>query len=73
MCGDLDIGTLSTKYLELMDVLRKYRIDVCIQETRLKGQSSREINGYNLWCSGMDSKCNGVRILISTKFKNNVV
>lgn len=72
--GSLNLGTLNGKLLELVDVLKKRRVDVaCIQETRWKGAQSREANGYKLWYSGLANSRNGVGILLSNDLKDNVV
>lgn len=72
--GSLNLGTLTGKFVELVDVLRKRRMDVtCIQDTRWKGAQSREANGYKLWYSGLVNSKNGVGILLSKELKDNVV
>nr|XP_017217279.1 PREDICTED: uncharacterized protein LOC108194853 [Daucus carota subsp. sativus] len=72
--ASLNVGTLTGKFLELVDVLRKKKVDVaCIQETRWKGEKTKEANGFELWYSGLVNSRNGVGILLSTKLKDNVV
>lgn len=72
--GSLNVGTLTGKFLELVDVLRKRSVDVlCIQETRWKGAQSREANGFKLWYSGLANSKNGVGIMLSKELKDNVV
>ncbi|KAL6549823.1 hypothetical protein OROMI_020311 [Orobanche minor] len=72
--GSWNLGTLTGKLLELVDILNKRRVDVaCIQETRWKEAQSRETNGFKLWYSGLANSSNGVGILLSKELKNNVV
>ncbi|KAL6543640.1 hypothetical protein OROGR_010137 [Orobanche gracilis] len=72
--GSWNLGTLTGKLLELVDILANRRIDVaCIQETRWKGAQFREANGYKLWYSGLANSSNGVGILLSKELKDNVV
>ena len=72
--ASLNVGTLTGQFLELVDVLRKKKVDVaCIQETRWKGEKTKEANGFKLWYSGLVNSRNGVGILLSTKLKDKVV
>lgn len=72
--GTLNVGTLTGKFLELVDVLKKRKVDVaCIQETKWKGEKTKEANGFKLWYSGVVSTRNGVGIMLSTAMKDNVV
>jgi hypothetical protein len=69
-----NVGTLNGKLLELVDVLRKRKVQVaCLQETRWKGQKGGEFNGYKLWYSGSDGSKNGVGFLVARELKENVV
>ena len=73
-CGTWNVGTLSEKSLELVDVFRNRRVDIiCIQETKWKGQKAKEIGGYKLWYSGNERRRNGVGIMISEKYVKDVV
>ncbi len=72
--GTWNIGTLTGKSFELVDVLKKRRIDVaCIQETRWKGEKAREIRGYKLWYSGLVKGLNGVGIMVEEQHVQGVV
>lgn len=72
--GSWNVGTLTGKFLELVDILRERRIDIaCFQETKWKGRRSRSRNGYKLWYSGSKTARNVVRIIMSDRLKENVV
>ncbi|XP_074327662.1 uncharacterized protein LOC141665577 [Apium graveolens] len=72
--GTLNVGSLTGKFLELVDMLKKIKVDVVrIQETKWKGGSTKEANGFKLWYSGVGNTRNGVGIMISTLMKKNVV
>lgn len=72
--GTLNVGSLTGKFLELVDMLKKKKVDViCIQETKWKGSSTKEANGFKLWYSGVGNTRNGVGILISSLLKENIV
>ena len=64
--GAWNIGTLEAKSMELANELSKYMIHVtCVQEIRWKGQKAKGIKGYKLWYASLDSRRNGVGILVS--------
>ena len=70
----LNVGSLNAKLLELTDVLRNRNVDIaCIQETKWKGAQARECNGFKLWYSGTEKARNGVGIMVSSEYKDNVV
>ncbi|GJZ32300.1 retrovirus-related pol polyprotein LINE-1 [Tanacetum coccineum] len=49
--GTWNVGSLTGKRLELADALGRHKVDIaCFQETKWKGSSTREGNGYKLWC-----------------------
>ena len=61
--ASLNVRTLTSKFLELVDVLRTKKVDVaCIQETRWKEGKTKEANGFKLWYSGLVNSRNGVGI-----------
>nr|GFC84246.1 craniofacial development protein 2-like [Tanacetum cinerariifolium] len=48
--GSWNVGSLTRKFFELGDVLRRHKVDIaCFQETKWKGSRAREGNGYKLW------------------------
>ncbi|XP_076921463.1 uncharacterized protein LOC143582871 [Bidens hawaiensis] len=69
-----DEGTLNSKLLELVDVLKRRRVQIaCLQETRWKGHKGAECNGYKLWHSGSDGAKNGVGFLVAKELYTSVV
>uniref|UniRef100_A0A914X4N9 Reverse transcriptase domain-containing protein n=1 Tax=Plectus sambesii TaxID=2011161 RepID=A0A914X4N9_9BILA len=71
----INIGTMTGRSRELAETLKTRRIDIaCIQETKWKGAKAREIGeGYKLYYNGDNSTRNGVGIVISEKYRDNVV
>ncbi|XP_064078508.1 uncharacterized protein LOC135195936 [Macrobrachium nipponense] len=61
-----NVGTLTGKLREVVDVMERRRIDfLCVQETRWKGSRTRETgNGYKLYYSGSREGRNGVGIIM---------
>nr|GEX48332.1 retrovirus-related Pol polyprotein LINE-1 [Tanacetum cinerariifolium] len=71
--GSWNVGSLTRKFFELGDVLRRHKVDIaCFQETKWKGSRAREGNGYKLWYSGSIAR-NGVGIILAGRHKDNVV
>ena len=72
--GTWNVGSLTGKLLELADVLGRHKVDIaCFQETKWKGSSTKEGNGYKLWYSGSRSARNGVGVILAAGLKDNVV
>lgn len=70
----LNLGFLNTELLELTNVLRTKRVDItCIQETKWKGVQARECYRCKLWYFDAEKARNGVGILLSSEFKDNVI
>ncbi|GJZ95527.1 retrovirus-related pol polyprotein LINE-1 [Tanacetum coccineum] len=72
--GTWNVGSLTGKRLELADAIGRHKVDIaCFQETKWKGSSTREGNGYKLWYSSSSSGRNVVGVILTTKVKDNVV
>ncbi|XP_071727660.1 uncharacterized protein [Rutidosis leptorrhynchoides] len=72
--GSWNVGTLTEKRYELVETLRKRKVDIlCVQETRWKGRGAVKTNGYKLWFSGSRVARNGVGIIIGPPYNVNVV
>ncbi|VFQ71221.1 unnamed protein product [Cuscuta campestris] len=72
--GSWNIGTLTGKSIELVQVLKRRRIQVaCVQETRWVGTKAREFDGFKLWNSGSARGRNGVGILVAPELREFVV
>lgn len=69
----LNIGTLTGRSRELAELLKRRRVDIaCIQETRWKGQKSRDIgDGYKLIYHGT-TNTKGVAVIISEDLRSRV-
>ncbi|XP_071694848.1 uncharacterized protein [Rutidosis leptorrhynchoides] len=72
--GSWNVGTLTGKRYELVETLRKCKVDIlCVQETRWKGHRAAKIKDYKLWFSGSRVARNGVGIIIGPPYNENVV
>nr|GEW11148.1 hypothetical protein [Tanacetum cinerariifolium] len=67
-------GTLTGKFLELVDTLRRKKVDIaCFQETKWKGLHTREGNQYKIWYSGSATARNRVGVVVAPYLKDKVV
>ncbi|KAK3508458.1 hypothetical protein QTP70_030248, partial [Hemibagrus guttatus] len=73
--GILNVGTMTGKGRELADVMERRKVDIlCVQETRWKGSKARSIGtGFKLFYCGVDSKRNGVGVVLKEEFVRNVL
>ncbi|GJU83202.1 retrovirus-related pol polyprotein LINE-1 [Tanacetum coccineum] len=72
--GSWNVGTLTGKFLELVDALKRKKVDIaCFQETKWKGSRNREGNQYKLWYSGSTTARNGVGVVLAPNLKDKVV
>lgn len=52
--GTLNVGTLNVKFLEIVDMLKKIRVDVvCIKETKWKGIREKKVMDLNCGIKGL--------------------
>ncbi|KAK3564490.1 hypothetical protein QTP86_022780 [Hemibagrus guttatus] len=71
--GTLNVGTMTGKGRELADMMERRKVDIlCVQETRWKGSKTRSI-GFKLFYYGVDSKRNGVGVVLKEEFVRNVL
>ncbi|KAK3517622.1 hypothetical protein QTP70_013427, partial [Hemibagrus guttatus] len=65
----------SWKGRELTDVMERRKVDIlCVQETRWKGSKACSIGaGFKLFYYGVDSKRNGVGVVLKEEFVRNVL
>jgi exonuclease III len=65
--GSLNVGTLTRKGREIVDLVERRKLDIlCLQETRWKGNKSKDLaGGHKFVYSGMSG--NGVGIVIATQ------
>ncbi|KAK3554110.1 hypothetical protein QTP70_019211 [Hemibagrus guttatus] len=70
-----DILSTQGKGRELADVMERRKVDIlCVQETRWKGSKARSIGaGFKLFYYGVDSKRNGVGVVLKEEFVRNVL
>ncbi|KAK3563885.1 hypothetical protein QTP86_004825 [Hemibagrus guttatus] len=73
--GTLNVGTMTGKGRELADVMERRKVDIlCVQESRWKGSKARSIGaGFKLFYYGVDSKRNGVGVVLKEEFVRNVL
>ncbi|KAK3569500.1 hypothetical protein QTP86_031667 [Hemibagrus guttatus] len=73
--GTLNVGTMTGKGRELADMMERRKVDIlCAQETRWKGSKARSIGaGFKLFYYGVDSKRNGVGVVLKEEFVRNVL
>ena len=76
--GTVNVGTLSGKANEIAEMLTRRNVDLCcLQETRWRGGSSRQIKGkdsiYKLFWCGDQSGFRGIGIMLAQKWVNNVL
>ncbi|KAK3555020.1 hypothetical protein QTP86_005711 [Hemibagrus guttatus] len=73
--GTLNVGTMTGKGRELADMMERRQVDIlCVQETRWKGSKARSIGaGFKLFYYGVDSKRNGVGVVLKEEFVRNVL
>ncbi|KAK3540846.1 hypothetical protein QTP86_002353 [Hemibagrus guttatus] len=72
---NLGVDMTSGKGRELADVMERRKVDIlCVQETRWKGSKARSIGaGFKLFYYGVDSKRNGVGVVLKEEFVRNVL
>ncbi|KAK3559309.1 hypothetical protein QTP86_012715 [Hemibagrus guttatus] len=68
-------GKKKGKGKELADMMERRQVDIlCVQETRWKGSKARSIGaGFKLFYYGVDSKRNGVGVVLKEEFVRNVL
>ncbi|KAK3522434.1 hypothetical protein QTP86_010804 [Hemibagrus guttatus] len=73
--GTLNVGTMTRKGRELADMMERKKVDIlCVQETRWKGSKARSIGaGFKLFYYGVNSKRNGVGVVLKEEFVRNVL
>ncbi|KAK3542731.1 hypothetical protein QTP70_000088 [Hemibagrus guttatus] len=73
--GTLNVGTMTGKGRELADMMERRKVDIlCVQETRWKGSKACSIGaGFKLFYFGVDSKRNGVGVVLKEEFVRNVL
>ncbi|KAK3513643.1 hypothetical protein QTP70_028820 [Hemibagrus guttatus] len=66
---------MTGKGRELADMMERRKMDIlCVQETRGKGSKARSIGaGFKLFYYGVDSKRNGVGVVLKEEFVRNVL
>ena len=67
MClGTWNIGTLTGKSMEVVEVIVRRRSIMCLQETKWVGLKAKDLEnlGFKLWYSGTNRMRNGVGIIV---------
>ncbi|KAK3571489.1 hypothetical protein QTP86_012836 [Hemibagrus guttatus] len=73
--GTLNVGTMTEKGRELADMMERRKVDIlCVQETKWKGSKAHSIGAaFKLFYYGVDSKRNGVGVVLKEEFVRNVL
>ncbi|KAK3520019.1 hypothetical protein QTP70_010855 [Hemibagrus guttatus] len=73
--GKVTLIFIPWKGRELADVMERRKVDIlCVQESRWKGSKARSIGaGFKLFYYGVDSKRNGVGVVLKEEFVRNVL
>ncbi|KAK3552554.1 hypothetical protein QTP86_014821, partial [Hemibagrus guttatus] len=73
--GRFTISRDDRKGRELADMMERRKVDIlCVQETRWKGSKARSIGaGFKLFYYGVDSKRNGVGVVLKEELVRNVL
>ncbi|KAK3571083.1 hypothetical protein QTP86_001802 [Hemibagrus guttatus] len=66
---------MTGKGIELADMMERRKVDIlCVQKTRWKGSKARSIGaGFKLFYYGVNSKKNGVGVVLKEEFVRNVL
>ncbi|KAM1110894.1 hypothetical protein ACFX19_010231 [Malus domestica] len=74
--GTWNIGTLTGKSMEVVEVMVRRRINImCLQETKWVGLKAKDLenSGFKLWYSGTNRTRNGVGIIVDKILTQDVV
>ena len=74
--GTWNIGTLTGKSMEVVEVMVRRRISImCLQETKWVGLKAiyLENSGFKLWYSGTNRMRNGVGIIVDKTLAQDVL
>ena len=74
--GTWNIGTLTGKSMEVVEVMVRRRISImCLQETKWVGLKANDLenSGFKLWYSGINRTRNGVGIIVDKTLTQDVV
>ena len=73
--GTLNVGILISKGRELVDMMKRRKLDIlCVQETRWKGSKAESIGGgFKLFYHGVDGRRNGVGISLKENLTKSVL
>jgi hypothetical protein len=74
--GTWNVGSLTGKLREIVDTMIRRCVNIlCVQETKWKGQKSKEVKdtGFKLWYTRTMTNKNGVGIVLDKSLKDGVV
>lgn len=73
--GSWNVGSLSGRSREIVEVLRRRKVNIlCVQETKWKGSSANELGeGFKLFYTGTKKRRNGFGIILEKELKEKVV
>ncbi len=70
--GNWNIGSLTGKGRELVDVMQRRNIKILCIQTKWKGNSARKIEGYKVYYTGESTKKNEVGIILHPDVQEQV-
>ena len=71
----LNVGSMTRKGYEMVEMMESWKLDVlCVQETKWKASKARNLGGgYELYYHGVDSRRNGVGIILKEEWTSGVI
>ena len=71
----MNVGTMTGKGKELADMMERRKVDIlCVQEVKWKGSKAKNIGGgFKLLYHGVETKRNGVGVVLKEEYSKNVV
>ena len=73
--GNLNIGMMTGRGRELVDMMERRNVDIlCLQETKWEGSKTRNIGGgCKIFYNGADGRKNGIEIVVREELAESVL
>lgn len=72
--GTVNVGTMHGRSAEVSEMLKERKLDFCcLQETRWKGGSAKQIGSYKFFWVGSKGGDSGVGVMVAQKWTQNVI